>query len=492
MASTVIDRATGVALISAIKAPCVAATTANITLYGEQTIDGVAVAAGDRVLVKNQTAAAENGVYVVDTGGWDRAPDFDSSRDIQQYVRVYVGGGIVNATTEWVLTTSSPIPDTSNLLFSPSVGSIVRVENYSMPAAVDPVDIYISTAGTDTVSGPEHGMSTGAPFATFDAAINHAKKYIRFTGKLQTVTFWFEGGVDWGYIALGSNLDQGEDSFPFAIHIDSYGTGRARFTGVSLGTWMPNYLYAHNIKSGYFAVTRRNHMTVNDVSVISTVTVSYAFRAAFGGKLNVFGDINFENAVTFATALFYLQDMGYCSLENGDNPSIFPECNFINLANVTSPYIYRLVLGSAMYCPANPYADLGSLSSGAYYVDATSYSTQTQGAADLTKNGAVGGTIVARSGSQTSGWEKYADGTFRQWGTLAVTSAAVGVSSPASGALTFPTSFGANPRIRYNWALSTVIVAAPAPSTTGVQFVVNNLGAGAASFSIYWEATGKL
>ena len=55
------------------------ATTANITLSGAQTIDGISVIAGDRVLVKNQTTTSENGIYVVASGAWDRATDFDFS-----------------------------------------------------------------------------------------------------------------------------------------------------------------------------------------------------------------------------------------------------------------------------------------------------------------------------------------------------------------------------------------------------------------------------
>ena len=60
------------------KASCLAATTANITLSGTQTIDGVTVTAGARVLVKNQSSAAQNGIYVAAAGAWSRAPDADT------------------------------------------------------------------------------------------------------------------------------------------------------------------------------------------------------------------------------------------------------------------------------------------------------------------------------------------------------------------------------------------------------------------------------
>lgn len=58
-----------------VKAPVLVATTADITLSGFQSIDGVTVAAGDRVLVKNQAAPAENGIYVAASGAWSRATD---------------------------------------------------------------------------------------------------------------------------------------------------------------------------------------------------------------------------------------------------------------------------------------------------------------------------------------------------------------------------------------------------------------------------------
>lgn len=71
-----------------IKRSVRAATTANITLSGTQTIDGVALVAGDRVLVKNQTAAQDNGIYIVSATAWSRATDANLISEI--------AGGMVN------------------------------------------------------------------------------------------------------------------------------------------------------------------------------------------------------------------------------------------------------------------------------------------------------------------------------------------------------------------------------------------------------------
>jgi len=87
-----------------------AATTANITLSGTQTIDGVALSVGDRVLVKNQTGTgADNGIYVVASGGWSRASDADTSAEVTPGMFVFVEGGTTNSDTGWVLATDGAI-----------------------------------------------------------------------------------------------------------------------------------------------------------------------------------------------------------------------------------------------------------------------------------------------------------------------------------------------------------------------------------------------
>ena len=65
----------GVAQGLDVKDSVVVASTTNLTLSGTQTIDGVSVSAGDRVLVKDQNTATENGIYVCAAGAWSRSAD---------------------------------------------------------------------------------------------------------------------------------------------------------------------------------------------------------------------------------------------------------------------------------------------------------------------------------------------------------------------------------------------------------------------------------
>ncbi|MCX7749155.1 MAG: hypothetical protein N2645_20020 [Clostridia bacterium] len=88
---------------------CRCATLATITLADTQIIDGVSLSSGDRVLVKNQTDQKENGVYIVATGLWTRAPDFNENSDFTVGVFVYISEGIVNKKKLFHLTTTGQI-----------------------------------------------------------------------------------------------------------------------------------------------------------------------------------------------------------------------------------------------------------------------------------------------------------------------------------------------------------------------------------------------
>jgi len=103
-----IDRSEGLVGNTGIKAPCVVTTSSNITLIGEQTIDGVTTSAS-RVLVRAQTNSSENGIYVSDSGSWQRADDFDGSYDIVQGTLVTVTQGSLYGGSIWWVTTANPI-----------------------------------------------------------------------------------------------------------------------------------------------------------------------------------------------------------------------------------------------------------------------------------------------------------------------------------------------------------------------------------------------
>lgn len=105
------------------------ATTANITLTGTQTIDGVAVVAGDRVLVKNQSTGSANGIYIVAAGAWTRATDFDSTGKAANGMFVYVQSGTVNGGKFFRMDNANPTIGTTSLTFSSFGGSLPITES---------------------------------------------------------------------------------------------------------------------------------------------------------------------------------------------------------------------------------------------------------------------------------------------------------------------------------------------------------------------------
>lgn len=113
-----------------IKASVRAATTGNLTYTYTATggtsargqitaapniVDGITLAAGNRILIKDQTTAAQNGIYVVSTVGtgsngvWDRATDFDTDAKVNPGAFTFIEEGTVNADSGWVLTTDGVI-----------------------------------------------------------------------------------------------------------------------------------------------------------------------------------------------------------------------------------------------------------------------------------------------------------------------------------------------------------------------------------------------
>ena len=104
----------------ATKASVLVGTTANITLSGLTTVDGVTLSNGNRVLVKDQTDQTTNGIYVATGTTWSRAEDYDfsPSGEIANGDLIPIVSGSTNANSQWVLTTPDIVVSGDNLTFS--------------------------------------------------------------------------------------------------------------------------------------------------------------------------------------------------------------------------------------------------------------------------------------------------------------------------------------------------------------------------------------
>lgn len=105
-----------VRFLSGEREPVRVATTGNLpSLVGLLTIDGISLSVGDRVLVKDQTDAVKNGIWLASEGDWFRASDAGHSRAINKGVTVTVREGTVNSGRDYRFTASDPVVGTDNI-----------------------------------------------------------------------------------------------------------------------------------------------------------------------------------------------------------------------------------------------------------------------------------------------------------------------------------------------------------------------------------------
>ena len=156
-----------------VKESCKVATTANITLSGTQTIDGVAVSADERVLVKDQSTGAQNGIYLCKSGSWARASDFDSDTEVTSGAFTFVEQGSVNADAGFVLTTDGTITvGTTALSFTQFSGAGAITAGDGLAKSGTELSADVKANGGVVIESSELAIDLGASSITGTLAVS--------------------------------------------------------------------------------------------------------------------------------------------------------------------------------------------------------------------------------------------------------------------------------------------------------------------------------
>lgn len=213
----------GVATGLDLKASVRVATTAALTLAADfengDTVDGVVLATGNRILIKNQASAIANGIYTVNaTGAPTRATDADSNTEVTAGMFCFVTEGTANSETGWVLTTNDADIDVGtnaldftqfNATTAYTAGAGLALSSSSFSVNVDGSTLEITT---DTLNVKALGIGTShlAAGAVTYAKIQNVAATNRLLGRAQAGA----GVVE--EITVGGDLTQSGSTFTIA------------------------------------------------------------------------------------------------------------------------------------------------------------------------------------------------------------------------------------------------------------------------------------
>jgi phage-related tail fiber protein len=214
------------------------ATTANITLSGTQTVDGVVLVAGDRVLVKDQSTGSANGLYVVVSGGaWTRAADFDTSAKVTSGAFTFVEEGTANADSGWVLTTDGAVTlGTTALAFTQFSGAGQITAGAGLTKTGNTLDVGTASSGRIVVNADNIDLATAGTAGTYRSVTTDA--YGRVTAGTNPTTLAGYGitdaqGLDATLTAL-AGVTTSANQLIYATGADTFSTTSFTVFGRSL------------------------------------------------------------------------------------------------------------------------------------------------------------------------------------------------------------------------------------------------------------------
>jgi hypothetical protein len=229
----------------------------NITLSGTQTIDGVSLIAGDRVLVGGQTTGSQDGIYVVAAGGWARSSDC-ANGSVQNAFAVFVEEGTLYADTGWVLTNNGTV----------TIGT------------TDLVFVQFSSAGD---------ITAGAGLTKTGSELN--------VGTASTARIVVNAdNIDLATVTRTNTTDQVSGTFVQSLTTDTYGRVTAATTGThTVATSATNGIARFNTAS--FTVTSGD-VTIKTGGVTNTQLVNSGVTVTAGTGLSGGGAVSLGGTVT--------------------------------------------------------------------------------------------------------------------------------------------------------------------------------------------------
>ena len=287
------------------------ATTANITLSGTQTIDGVAVSADERVLVKDQSTASQNGLYLCKASTWTRTDDLATGANAAGMF-TFVEQGTVNADNGFSCTSNSgsAVVGTNNLVFSQfsGAGSVTAGDGLDKSGNTMSVDLkangglviestevavdLAASSITGTLAVGDGGTgSTSASAARTALGLAIGTNVQAFDAQLTDIA---------GLTPTDSNFIVGDGS---NFVLESGATARASLGAQASATDLTNLSSCQSGGSAALAA-----LTSTEIGILDGATVTTAELNILDGVTSTATELNILDGVTSTTAELNILD----------------------------------------------------------------------------------------------------------------------------------------------------------------------------------------
>ncbi len=255
-----------------------AATTANITLSNTQTVDGVALSVGDRVLVKDQSTASQNGIYVVASGAWTRSTDADAPAELNPGTFVFVEQGTINDNTGFVVVSDSVVTigtDAINWTLFSSSGTLIAGNGLSKNGYT----LEVNVAGSGGIEISSDSLQLKSSLA--GTGLDYASGVLSLETTLAGLGLTYTAGVIDLNVATNGGLElDGSDNLQLKSTVA--GTGLTLTSGVLDVIGTADRITA-NANSIDIASTYVGQSTITTLGTITTGTWQGSVIAALYG-----------------------------------------------------------------------------------------------------------------------------------------------------------------------------------------------------------------